>query len=554
VVTIDAIEAPALTALLGPEQAAALNALGTMKLEVRPETAAGGVQKVTGTLVGPALDAAFDATMNSSGLSGRAQVRQIAAAALDAITKKPGLAAAGLGRTVAADLTFAAGRKDGALDFSAFEAQASLQADKLKSSGPLRLKAQNDVLTLVQPATLTWTMDPAFLDALNTPSAGTAARAPARSPARLAAPTTITLDARTIRVPMKPAAGDLAAEIALASPSLDMILPDGSRRSFTGFAANLTSGAGGAASLTASLAEGGAKVLDAQLNVADAGKPTQRATGRVVVDKLATPILDAFAGSDLVSGLLGDVVSANAQLANFPAEGGTLTVNADAPFTKLAAAGRVQGGRFGLTQPANLTVSTITKEFGFKLARFVPVFASLTKDAAADRPASIAVSSLSLPTTWDFKQAAMEMTLDIGTVTYDLGFGELLNANILNAAGRAGDSFAPFKVLADAGVVRTEGLAFPVGEFQIPAASIVDLNTKREDLSIELPVGALAAEVARGAGGGGLLEGLTIPARRQGPLDSKNQWKLDFAGAIKPEKVLDYVLKKGLEDLFKKKD
>jgi len=534
-ISLAELDADTLGSLAGDEKLAGiLRQLGpTFSATVRPDVVAGGATGAQLDLVGANVDLSGSATLADDGLTANARVHRIATAWLDGVTGRPGLAESALGPSAAAVVSVKTGTNASGKIGVPLDASIELTTPKMRTNAPVRVRVTDRSAEVVGGATLDWTLEPATLDALI--AAGDNAKP---APVALASPVPVRLDIKRAFVPLSAdETTPLGAEIDLTSTALTLRTPDGEEQQFTGLTGSVrTTDTPGQVRATLGLASADqeADTLSADLTLDHVGKPGAEPaiTGTVRARRVPSGLIDAVAGTKgTAAQMLGAHANARVDLANFPLDGATVSATASSPNAELTYEGAVAGGVLTNTKPATVTLKRIEQDFGFTLAKFIPVVGGVTKNPK-DQPATLSIPSLGLPIDGDLKKITLDLTADpgTGTLTLDKGLVRFIDPRAVEKGRSLGDSFQPFRVTMDGGVVRILDFVLPLGDFQLPASATYDLNAKTEDIVVQIPTGSLVGDAL----GGDLAplrnilgSALNPPLRKKGAIGADNPWKLD---------------------------
>ncbi len=418
----------------------------------------------------------------------------------------------------------------------AWEMSASVESPRLKTQGPVRASASGGMVRLLEPARASWTVDPQWATAMALGEG---------SQVRLDAPIAMNVRVDRFTAPTS-GEGNLDVEAAFTSNAVVIALEDGTRVEYTGLDATAKTGENPEyVDVRATMLEKGAaadapKAVEVVATLGGLGGPGDGvvATGYANLRNAPTSFIDAVAGMDgLLVSFLGDRSSAHVRANGLSRTSGTLTASAATSHATAAYEGRVVDGSLVSTKPTELTVNAITKDFGLKLVKVVPVFGSIIKNPETDRPARIVIDTLSVPVDGrDFLSnldAVMQIDAGEARLTLDGGIGKFLNAD---QGIRIGNGTPPFPVNVNGGGVNYEGLTVPVGEFALNIGGKVDLVNKTQDVRVGVPAAALAAEAAGGEGALGRIfdQALGVSLVNKGPM-GKSGWELKLGGGKKRE-------------------
>lgn len=481
---------------------------------------------------------------------------------LDALAGLDGLLTEAVGKNLRLD---AALNAEAAKDGSMGDGTASIEitSPNLKTASPITLALSSEKLELTEPAEINWTLSKKLMDIL----------APVKEDATgqltIARSIPVTLRAEELRLPLGGAPTQTRAKATLSAPALPLRFPDGSEHEYRGLTATLTTKPNSnAATLVASATDPSApKVKALGIDAVVVGLPDGTEewtpdglalTGKAQLRAFPVRLLDAMAAGDgtLVE-MLGQSLRLDADIERFPRRGGTFVFDArtEQARTGINATVRLHpADRDRLAAILDEPMRTVLTHFAYEISNksvpLLPMFARVEKIEGEHQPATVTINRLVAPTDGDVALIIMQGTVDPGVVDFDLdqGLETILKAAGQRDAGVAGDRLEPFTIAMNKGVASFSDLAVPFGEFVFTGEGKIDLVRETEDIVLHIPAGALAAEALGSAGG--LLESVTIPVRRKGPLGQKNQWTPDLSEAFKPENIIKEGIDKGLKDLI----
>ncbi len=531
-VSMSRVNGPAIAELFADEQAASLaRDMGPVfSITLRPDLQPGAPTAAELDLVGSQIDLTARASVGPSGLDAVARVHRLGTTGLDALTGRPGLAAAAMGPAASGFVSITAGMSPEGAVGAPFDATVELVSDKLRTTAPARVRVTNAAAELLEEARLDWSVEPALFALL----AGD-------ETTRLAQPTPLRVTINRAFVPLSENAGaPLAARASLSTNAFTLVAPDGSEQQFTALSANVrTTNVPNQLALDASLTAPNAtnETLSATLTaddiVASNGAPANPAiTGNITADALPTALVDAFAGTGgTATRMLGETTQLRVDLDAVPREQSTLAITLESPNATAFYKGAVRDGALVNTEPAGINLNLIQQEFGVELANFLPVIGGISK-TAADQPAAISLPNITIPVTGGLKNIEFDLIADPGTASIQMerGIAGLIDPRIVQQGRRLGDSFEPFNVSMKGGVARVTNFTLPIGEFELPADATFDLNTNTEDVVVRLPAGMLLAESLGGDLGplrNILGSALNPPLRKRGTIGANNRWKID---------------------------
>lgn len=288
-------------------------------------------------------------------------------------------------------------------------------------------------------------------------------------------------------------------------------------------------------------------------------------TGTARLRGLPTALLDAVAGAGgVVNGVLGEDLGIELTADALSPRGGTVAVDASSPQAELRYRGEVRSGDAATvvaTEDTVLRISGIAERFGARAAGVVPLFARVEKDPARHEPAELRLTRLELPLNADPLRAVLEGVVQPGVARYELTrpLAALLRvAGGGNGAldGRLGGRLGRTTLSMSEGVLRYADLSVPIGEYTFTSEAAFDLIDGTEDVTIRVPAGAIADDVAGGLGGAfdRIAEDTMVPIYRRGPIGQNNPFEPDFRSvledALGPGGAVEDRIRRGIEDLI----
>lgn len=544
------------------------------------------VGAIAASAEGEISDHKLAGTMNVS-----AAIRNLATVFLDDLAGKPGYATGALGDTASLEsrvsLTPPA---DGNLAKATIRAEMGIASPRLSTASPIKVDVLADRITVTEPATINWSVDPAFANLFMTP-ASVAGKPAEPASVRLTQPTTVSVNLRKATFsrstepgdgvgPLKPGIFDLAAGIT--SPGISLTAKDGTATKLTNLALS-TERTDGGLTFNVAVAEAQAGAAAPVPNVKlpgvltdyfDAKGNFNAETARVtaVGDLPAVPtiVLDTLAAKDgLLVEALGPVTTIKVDANKFGKQGGALTAMATSSRASFDLSGTVENGLFVNTpaQPMKIGVTEVTQALSNRVVKGLPLFGKVEK-SAKDRPAMITGTNLKVPLSNDLSKLDGDFQIDPGEVTFeiagdfaDIVAGPILAATKGNASGRAGQKLAPMTVNIKSGVARLQRWSVPVGEFMVQMDGTMNLATGEIDFVTYFPAGALALEKLKLPGGalgsiaGDALRNALIPVRTKGTTAARTTAVDTDAAAKELLKGVDpgKLIEKGLQDLLKPK-
>jgi hypothetical protein len=476
-----------------------------------------------------------------------AALKAIDTARLDTWLGRPGLTAELLG----ADAGLAA---EGSVENRRARIKAIVQSERLDTT--IALTQQQDRLVLDQPARLQWQMSPQWANAYAAPK-----DEEGRPTVTFVGATALDVELRelTIAYPeayLRPDVFKLAARAA--SPKIALRTADGQNVSFDQFSATV-----GTASAPGSLAfdlstqvvtDQGAtrQPVIVKGNIADAlkadGSGFDQFRAKVTADvdgSVPTAVLDALGNQQgMLVDLLGGTTNLDARLVNFSRDTGAISVQVNTDNARAKLVGDVRGGAIVTSEPANVTLTRITKELSARYIETVVPLMSGVEKTADDQPATVDATQLTLPTDGDTRKLNGLVTVDMGTVRFNTSdwFGGLVKLAGGKKGGKIGERIKPFEFVVREGVITYEKIEIPLGEFNVETRGTVDLNEKYIDIVTFVPLYAVAEEVSGALKNIPGLDRLTqVPIRTHGPF-----------GKTKSEPQLDLIVKEGIPGAIEK--
>ena len=419
-----------------------------------------------------------------------------------------------------------------------------VDSPRMKTTSPVRLVGDDASLRLEQASGLRWRVDPAW---------ATARMSGSGEPAfTLSRAVDLELDLQRLVVPQD-GSGRLDVQLGATSSDIGIQMADGTQVEYEGLDASAkTTETPGVLAINATMKNrgGGDDALSAELTVEGLDSKEERASasGLIVITALPSSVADALVGGEgKLAMLLGETADVRTRLVDFPREGGTAKgsikgLNATATFD-----GRVENGTFIASKPAVLNVRRIDNEFGFELAKIIPVFGGITKDPSVHPPGKVIVSPLRIPVdgrdVLEFASATIKVDPGEANLQLDGGLGGFLN---LGGQGQTvGRRLEPFNVRFEKGVASYSDVKIPLGEFQLVARGNVNLIQQTQDVRVALPVGALASEVAGGGGIGRIFDATGgVSLANKGKI-GESGWELKLGGGggkPDPASILEGIL------------
>lgn len=286
--------------------------------------------------------------------------------------------------------------------------------------------------------------------------------------------------------------------------------------------------------------------------------------------KIPTALVDGRLHMDgFLLDLLGPTTSIRLTADGFGLGRGSVLFIAGSHRAGVRVSGSIKDDGFVLDDQTSVRISTISKEFGRRIASAVPVISEFYS-TPEDRPASITTTGLIVPLDGDISKLDGTIDINPGVLRFhtDKLFGPILKAAKQDQSGFVGTDLKPLTVNINNGVISYKRYMLPLGEFSIGSEGSIDLVNRTLDMITWIPFGALTDEVAGqlNSGLGNMLGGafpfiekLTlVPIRVRGPMDhpkiepDAGLFLQNTVDTIRPDKLII----EGLNELFgnKKKD
>ena len=504
----------------------------------------------------------------NSAINAAINVTDLDTTILDTFAGGPGAASGALGKTL--NLTV---NLDTATDatgaMSALDATAEINASRLATSRPIRATLRNDVLRLENPADITWDVDPAWI---NAKLKGDAEEAPKVTIASMSG---VRLHLDKLVAPMGPSASSelqVAAELRADEITTSITNAGESHRyRDLNLAVGTTSNPGEIELTGALTAPNGARALNlsgAVANLVDdtgALNPANAiTTANLELSEIPTVLIQALAGVGFnMTDMLGDNISATANLERFPAAGGTASLHAKSPKALVdydAAVEQTRSGRLFIVARGQPRVEL--QEFNtserFNPLRVLPLLADFQKSKDQD-PAEMVFSRLILPVDGAIRDVDIEADFDPGQANFRLagGFTRILKVFDQRKEGEAGNRIDPMHVTMRDGILEITEINLPVGEFLFPGYGVANFREEGAQPANEVPpqhfrfrlgvpITAFAGEVVGGGlsilpGGQIFNDAATVPTYISGPM----------GGEVKIKPAFDEVPKNFIQSLGK---
>lgn len=234
----------------------------------------------------------------------------------------------------------------------------------------------------------------------------------------------------------------------------------------------------------------------------------------VSIDRVRTAILDdALQQRGLLVDLLGETSTTTLAASLRPAEA-VLDFRFESPRAAVTLDGTITDRILRLNQPAVLELRTISPALADRAFQAVPWVGSIEK-TAADGPATITLTSLTLPLTGSLEGFDADLTVDLGAASFQASpeFARVLSLADWDVSGRVGQSLEPLDLAVRSGTLSYDEFAVPVGEFSLLTKGKIDLVNRTREVVVTVPFDALSEEFA-----GKLKLDLTGQLARLGPV------------------------------------
>lgn len=450
----------------------------------------------------------------------------------------------GLGATYAFDTTNA-------------QAQITLAAPNVTTTGPVKVRTLNDRMELTEPANIRVNAQPAFVNALLTPAPrpGEAAKPPAMT---MTQPATIDIALTRLVLPraqegQKSAVAPDAA-LRLTVPAMALRTSDSKALDLQGVNVSLESDKSSAADRPLNFAatidnvqvdgaQGSGKVgltgRLSQLLDASGAFSMERALADAKGNMPAVPtaVVDALANQDgLLVEALGPVIALDLDVQRYPVMGkpvaGAQPGIIKADFRSERATAKIEGNIddavLVTNQPVAVDIFEVTNALSGKFVKGLPLIGSFEK-GKNDLPATLRGTGLRVPLDKDMRKLNGVVVFDPGEARFGTSgvFSELLNLTGLKTGGVIGQRLEPLTVTVENGVATYPKWRVPLGEFTLESEGTVDLVNRQVDVITWIPLGALTDKAAgmfnTGLGGAlgkaGLDSVSTLPFRTRGSMD-----------------------------------
>lgn len=259
------------------------------------------------------------------------------------------------------------------------------------------------------------------------------------------------------------------------------------------------------------------------------------------IDRVRTAILDdALQQRGLLVDLLGDTSTTTLKAA-LSRESAVLDFRFESPRAAVTLDGTVTDRVLRLNQPAVLELRTISPALADRAFQAVPWVGSIEK-TAADGPATITLSSLTLPLTGALEGFDADLTVDLGAASFQASpeFARVLSLANWDVSGQVGRRLEPLNLTVRSGTLSYDEFAVPVGEFSLLTKGKIDLVNRTREVVVTVPFDALSEEFASklkldltgqlarlGPVGDVLKDATRVPLKVTGNLDSPPTIEVD---------------------------
>ncbi|MBS0196304.1 MAG: hypothetical protein JSR77_06055 [Planctomycetes bacterium] len=568
--------------------------------------------RLKGTLLGASaapigiLDGDLSTELSDKQLAGalnaKINITQIDVAAIERIIGQQGKISGAIGNTasVRVDGTVsppANAAKGAAFDMAAatMNVQASIDAPKLKSDGPLAATISPDAIRLSKSSKMTLEVDPVWANTFLTPPPAAAGQKPAVQTLTLKEITPISINLEKLTLPRaqpgKPSTAPLEAALSLAISKIGLQANDGSPMSLGGTSISINSDVPGPRGTPVNFRMGvdSAKIADKPavtgLNLKgtvdgligpDGGVNAQAATlsSNGDLPQIPTALIDALSTKDgTIPDALGPVASAKFTIERFPLGNqppagapAVVDFNATSERANASLRGTIRDNMYVSEKPFKASITEVTQALAERYIKGLPLFGSFEK-SKKDQPATLEVTNITAALNNDLTKLNADVMFDPGEANFGTSgtFAELLKTINVKDAGTVGRRLEPINVQVRKGIATYQRWKVPLGQFTVETEGTVDLVNKQLDVVTYIPFGALsdkaAGQLNLGAGSAitkilpGAIESLTqIPFRTKGPMGAAKtnvdpeMLAKNLGKTLNPERII----KDNLGDLLKK--
>lgn len=524
-------------------------------------------------------------------LTAKIDITRIDVEALERIIGKNGMVSGAIGSpasaAIRANVVPPAGAPRGAaFDFAAAttNVEATLEAPKFRSDGPLSASMTPGAVRLTKPSRFTLDATPAWINSFLAPPPPPASALPVgakpQPPAltiREIAPISLTLESLTLprAGPQNAAGAPLETALSLQIPRLAAITADQTPLQMSNFAFNVKSESPGPSgtpvAFTCAIAEtavgdkppvpglsirgviDGLVASDGSFNPENATLSTQGELPNV-----NTALIDAVSTRDgTLVDALGPTTQAKFNIERYPFSGqprpGTAppVIDFQARSQRVSASlrGTIRDRMYIGEQPLKADVTEVTREMSARIIKMLPLLGEFEK-RPTDAPAKLDITSITASLDNDLSKLNADVVFTPGEASFATSgfFNEVLKVVQARESGRLGRRLQPFHATVRSGVATYPRWTLPLGEFDVVTEGTVDLVNRRVDVITYVPFGALTdnavGRLNLGAGSAvtrllpGAITALTeVPFRTRGPMDNPTT-------ALDPELLAKNVVKK----------
>lgn len=503
--------------------------------------------------------------------------------------KVTGLLGGNANAGLAVVMTPAAGKAFSA-ETASIDAEMTLSAPNIKTSGPIKVAVLADRFQLKQPATINAVLEPAFVNAMiNAPGPNGPVPADQRLDVTQRVKADIELGSFTL-----PRGTSTAGLSVQANANLnDLLMQQGAgakqnQIALKGTKVDVRSAGAGAVQFKASIDQAGLAagpftpmVVDgvvSKLIDANGGFSMERATASAKSDMPAIPtaLIDALARQDgLLVELLGPMVACKFDIVNYPlgqfaGDAGTIDFTATSERATAALKGNIGGEGtvpvLTATQPVEIKLFEVTRALSDRFVEGLPMVDEILK-TREDAPAFLKVTNLTLPLGKDYSKLNADIAFDPGEMRYNTSntFTKLLDLAKVRKSGVVGQKIEPLAATIRNGVATLPRYRVPLGEFTVETEGTLNLVNDQMDVVTYIPFAALADNAVGLFKKGGLSSipvlGDVFKATTMMPFRTKGTFANNSTDAA-PDMILENLQKevdpekviKGIGDLFKKKE
>lgn len=399
-------------------------------------------------------------------------------------------------------------------------ASVDVQTPRVTTAEPIEAEFSRDSITLVKPATLTWTPDAMWLD--STIGAQVASVKPFE----------ITLDRVAVGNP-------LAGEFALLDPTLVFIdaavnghgatiaikdRPNIELDTVTGrirrvglstysVTSKATTAGGGTLELNGLID----KPTDVQGRLS---LETAEVRGTLKGDDVPVALADAMSNTNgLLADSLGEVVDLDAEIQHgklIPGQPPEADLRFSVRGPRAVASGYGRLADHVISMPESqtlLTVYEVKPEIAQRFSQIIPELLRVEK-RPEDGPAVVRTEGLSIPTNGDWARGQGKMVVALGTARFKASsvLSGVLKATGQREQGSLGRRVDPIHISMVDGVVTYDPFDLPIGDLTLHSEGSVDLPANSMDVLVWIPMAALSDEAAGSFNTGlGSAIGRTIP-------------------------------------------